>query len=282
LSRWNEDELRAFYQEEGREDYQARLYRQGDWIHQRLKEVVLRELAACVSPLAKVLDAGCAEGVYLREKRYLFSFGLGLDISSPKLARAQRFASGAPHVHFAVANLEALPCATALFDGALAIETLEHVPRFQQALAELSRVLKPGGWLIASVPTELDERGGLGKIGLDWREKSGHLHSFSRASFRHELEASGFSIRKQIVVDVLGGTTRYGIVSSWLWRAPRALWRRLRRGASGSAGSSRDNRIEPAIPSITAPSWRALDKLLAKIPYLNRRASLAVWVCLKP
>ena len=49
-------------------------------------------------------------------------------------------------------DLTALPFATATFDLITALEVVEHVESDETALAELCRVLKPGGTLLLSVP----------------------------------------------------------------------------------------------------------------------------------
>jgi SAM-dependent methyltransferase len=52
-----------------------------------------------------------------------------------------------------IADLMAMPAvASASFDTVLCTQVLEHVPRPGDALAELARVLAPGGHLILSVP----------------------------------------------------------------------------------------------------------------------------------
>lgn len=42
------------------------------------------------------------------------------------------------------------------FDAALCIHVLEHVEDDRHAMAELHRVLRPGGWALVSVPIRLD------------------------------------------------------------------------------------------------------------------------------
>jgi SAM-dependent methyltransferase len=51
------------------------------------------------------------------------------------------------------ASVTSLPFESGAFDLALFTEVLEHVEDDAAAVAELSRVLRPGGWLLISVPT---------------------------------------------------------------------------------------------------------------------------------
>jgi SAM-dependent methyltransferase len=53
-------------------------------------------------------------------------------------------------------DLRQLPFATHAFDAVNASEVIEHVRETDVALAELSRVLRPGGVLFVSVPIDLD------------------------------------------------------------------------------------------------------------------------------
>lgn len=54
------------------------------------------------------------------------------------------------------ADITRLPFAEETFHAILCVHVLEHIPGDRQALRELARVLKPGGWAILQVP--LDER----------------------------------------------------------------------------------------------------------------------------
>ena len=57
-----------------------------------------------------------------------------------------------------------LPYADGTFDCVIASEILEHVPEDDRAIAELVRVLKPGGALAITVPRWLPEQGLLGAV----------------------------------------------------------------------------------------------------------------------
>jgi SAM-dependent methyltransferase len=50
--------------------------------------------------------------------------------------------------------MEALPFRDGAFATAIASEVLEHLPNAEVALAELWRILRPGGKLVGSVPSD--------------------------------------------------------------------------------------------------------------------------------
>jgi ubiquinone/menaquinone biosynthesis C-methylase UbiE len=59
-----------------------------------------------------------------------------------------------PGLQFVNAGAQAIPFPSGSFDGALMLKSLHHVPMplMAQALSEVARVLKPGGWLYVSEP----------------------------------------------------------------------------------------------------------------------------------
>ena len=88
----------------------------------------------------RVLDAGCGEGVLVDEFHSRLSI-VGVD---PNYS-SERVTTG---------SLSSLPFEPAAFDRALCLDVLEHLtfPEQSQALAELFRVVRPGGELLVSVP----------------------------------------------------------------------------------------------------------------------------------
>ena len=85
---------------------------------------------------------------------------------------AKNLADPAPRLTFLRAGAEAIPFADAHFDGALMLKSLHHVPRPQMAtaLAELARVVRPGGWLYVSEPVYAGDFNDIIRLFNDERE----------------------------------------------------------------------------------------------------------------
>lgn len=93
-----------------------------------------------LGPEARVLDAGCGEGVIVQEYAGRLQIE-GVDTNF----RSDLVREG---------SVTALPCADGTFDEILCLDVLEHLTFAEQPVAfgELFRVLKPGGGALVSVP----------------------------------------------------------------------------------------------------------------------------------
>jgi SAM-dependent methyltransferase len=86
-----------------------------------------------------------------------------------------------------------LPFRDDTFDRIIAAEVLEHIPDDEAAMAELARVLKPGGVIAVTVPAWLPER-------ICWAitdefhapfVEGGHVRIYSEPALRSKLRAAG-------------------------------------------------------------------------------------------
>jgi SAM-dependent methyltransferase len=99
----------------------------------------------------EVLDAACGVGYGAAELGRSARHVLGVDVDPEAIAYATaRYA--APNVEFAVMDLVALELEDASVDTVCAFEAIEHVVDRDAVLAEVARVLRPGGVFIASTP----------------------------------------------------------------------------------------------------------------------------------
>lgn len=84
-----------------------------------------------LKPGDKVLDAGCGAGVRVRDLRRQGIWAWGIDIN-PMFVNE----------HCDVGDVRAMPYSDGYFDAVLSVDVLEHLPDYEQALAEMRRVCR--------------------------------------------------------------------------------------------------------------------------------------------
>ncbi len=107
----------------------------------------VQALLASLPPGCRVLDAACGTG---RHSAWLAERGLeviGIDASPAMLARAR---AKVPSGWFELGDLATLPLADASVDAALCALALVHLPDLRPVMAELARVVRPGGRIVVS------------------------------------------------------------------------------------------------------------------------------------
>lgn len=116
---------------------------------QRLHEAALMERLGGRVEGARVLEIGCGRGV---GTEIIFErFGArevhAFDVDSDMIAQARRRLSGYPanRLTLFVGDAAAMKADDASYDAVFDFGIIHHVPAWQRAVAEVARVLKPGG-----------------------------------------------------------------------------------------------------------------------------------------
>jgi SAM-dependent methyltransferase len=120
-----------------------------------------------IGPGTKVIDVGCGQGRHSFEAFRRGANVIAFDQNAADLNDVDEILQAMEDQGEVPASAKAeavkgdaldLPFAADTFDCVIASEILEHVPEDDKAIAELVRVLKPGGTLAITVPRWLPER----------------------------------------------------------------------------------------------------------------------------
>lgn len=121
----------------------------------------------------RVADVGCGSGVFLKMMATLADVSLyGIDFSVSSVTRSRRCATSSV---FSVSDIYHLGCRDKTFDTVICMETLEHLDRVSEALNELLRICRKGGYVIITIPNGV------------YDDYVGHLNFWSEHDFRTVL-----------------------------------------------------------------------------------------------
>jgi len=113
------------------------------------EEQVLPLARDCLAGARRVLDVGTGEGQVARLAAGLGAFVVGVDPTQAQIteavARNGAVPAGITAPHYARAGATALPFPDAAFDAVVVCLVFEHIADHEPAIAEIARVLAPGG-----------------------------------------------------------------------------------------------------------------------------------------
>lgn len=162
-------------------------------------------------PGMRVLDVGCGGGRHVRQTRMIPGVtAVGVDLGEKEVRDTAKMlreldeipveyggtVPGAGPWVSVRGSVYELPFADETFDCVIISEVLEHLGEDERALAEISRVLKRGGTLAASVPRRGPELlcWALSREYRTW--PGGHIRVYRAQELRNKLERSGYRIFK--------------------------------------------------------------------------------------
>lgn len=160
----------------------------------------------------RLLDVGCGNGA--QTMSFLEHTGwcdaIDMDAGLLSLFQEQLRVREMYHCSLHRMDAQALDFRDQVFDVITAIEVLEHVPDHHITLDEMFRVLKPGGWLVLSVPNRwwpLETHGAALPL-LPWNrvpffswlpkalhDRYAHARIYTRGQVKDLVKQHGFQVR---------------------------------------------------------------------------------------
>jgi 2-polyprenyl-6-hydroxyphenyl methylase / 3-demethylubiquinone-9 3-methyltransferase len=152
---------------------------------------------------ASLLDVGCGGGFLSEEFARLGFRVTGVDPSAESIDVARRHAAEQElEIDYRVGRGETLPFADGSFDVVICCDVLEHVTDLDQVVAEIGRVLAPGGlFLFDTINRTKASRMVVIKMMQEWRWSSfvpPDLHDWNRFIKPNELDGAMWAAGLQV------------------------------------------------------------------------------------
>jgi ubiquinone/menaquinone biosynthesis C-methylase UbiE len=182
-------------------------------------------------PVGVALDAACGTG---RHSKYLHTRGytvIGVDMTPEMLTRAK---GTVPAAEFRQGDLLALPIESNSVDLAVCALALTHSPDLLPPMRELTRVVRPGGYVLISdfhpfmvllggTAFFVAADGSAGYVTTYWHQHSAYLHAFQQ---------TGLIVER--CVEPTFSENEVGIMSSGMMKMAREAFRAALVGVPGA------------------------------------------------
>jgi SAM-dependent methyltransferase len=181
------DELEELHEEASRDHF----------IDVWTRRALVEEVGPAIGPDAVIADLGCSSGYLLEDLRARWPNALlvGVDLVAAGLRAAS---TNVPEAELLLADVTRLPFGDASVDAIVSANLLEHVPDDAAALAEVTRILRPGGRASLIVPA--------GPGLYDYYDR---FLEHERRYGRHELAYLATRAGLRVVRDVYVGSFMY-------------------------------------------------------------------------
>jgi SAM-dependent methyltransferase len=171
-----------------------------------------------ITPGERVLDLGCGGGRHAFELYRRGAHVVAFDHNAEELAEVATMflamslsgeVGDGAEAQVVQGDVLSLPFPDGSFDAVIAAEVLEHIPDDERAMAEITRIVRPGGRVAVTVPRWWPEK-------INWalsREyhdiPGGHVRIYKGTEVTERLEATGLTVR--------GGHHAHALHSPYWW-----------------------------------------------------------------
>jgi ubiquinone/menaquinone biosynthesis C-methylase UbiE len=173
-------------------DRRARAYESG--VTSRWRDPVQRASleALELTRADRVLDVGCGTGAATRAAAPLAESVVGMDLSPEMIRQAVELARGVGNVRFEVGDAEEQSFDDGAFTAVLCSNSFHHYPDPARAVAEMARVLAPGGRLVIGDACSDLVAARIADVFLRWFEP-GHVHLHRSVELGRFVQSAGLS-----------------------------------------------------------------------------------------
>ncbi|MFV9506373.1 MAG: class I SAM-dependent methyltransferase [Oscillochloridaceae bacterium umkhey_bin13] len=223
---WYPIEIRHTATELAERDAYDTLYRERG-LHQRdsLYLWFLEQAQRYQPPPARLLDVSCGEGDFLRFARQVGYSAMGMDFAQAALQQLDQ--RGGHTIPVVAANAQDLPFAPASFDLVTNLGSLEHYFVPEQGVAEMARVLRPGGTALVLLPNAYGLFGNVSYVlrhGEVFDDGQPLQRYATRGSWQHLLDEHGLRTSHVLGLERPRPRTRSDL--AWALRRPQT-WVRV-------------------------------------------------------
>jgi ubiquinone/menaquinone biosynthesis C-methylase UbiE len=178
------------------------------WYYVGKREIVRHwiQKTCGIRPSLKLLDCGAGSGAFAESMSKEMSV-LAMDDHNESL---EILAKRLPSDSIISGSCTAIPLPNDSFDIVTALDVMEHIPQHDQAVMEMTRVLKPKGIMVITVPAMMC-------LWSDWDESLHHQRRYSKESLLEVFRLPNLSILHSAYINNLA------MPLVWLARKARRL-----------------------------------------------------------
>ncbi len=213
LAKWRKKNNGKPLYEQFFDDYHFEQYQKD--IRMILKRGEIKKVLSELNDLRIFVDLGCGVG-HILKLLPADSIRIGIDFSSRTLQVAKWHLG--KNFYFIQASAAKLPLAPSSVDFLACLEVLEHLPDDEAAVKEISNVIRPGGFLILSVPNSY--------YFSDYEKLMGHFRHYNCSTIETLLLKNGFIILRNL--NMFTKTNRRYLFFYIILEAVNTLLNRLR------------------------------------------------------
>jgi SAM-dependent methyltransferase len=191
----------------------------GSWLNAYLDGPLHASVAEALEPRAddELLDVACGAGYFLARHASHVAHVAGIDLSEAKATLARehledRIAAGTAEI--VTGDAEALPWGDGRFTAVTFVDAFPFIPHPERALAEICRVLRPGGRAVietGGVP-DGESREAQGLAGRYWAWSDADVHrmtqsaGFEDVAIRHVTVTGDHRLTGEVVRRIFGSS----------------------------------------------------------------------------